>query len=424
MKKSMKTFLIVWFGQLMSSLGSGMTAFALGILVFQNNQSATEFAMVMLCLFVPSIVLRPLGGIIADRFDRKILIVLGDFGSALGVSFILFSIMGEGIVLWKIYLGILINSSSTALQNPAYKAIISDFVGKEDYSKVSGLVQLASSAQHLFSPMIAGFILSYSNIQTILLIDISTFFLAVLAVIALKNVRRQTSVEEKFTISKDLIEGWTSLKNEKAIFALIISLSLVTFFVGFLQTLFAPMMLSFTNARTLGIVQSISASGMLVSSIFLGTISFKKDLRKTFYLSLLAGGIFMGLMGVSKNIFLITGFFFLFFAFLPFINTSAEVMIRKKIKSEMQGRTWGFIGFVTQLGYVLAYLSAGVLADKVFNPLLSAGGKLAGSIGLIVGVGEGRGIGFMLILSGFFLAVTSIFIAFNGDLKRLNLNEL
>jgi MFS transporter, DHA3 family, macrolide efflux protein len=422
MKQSMKTFLIVWFGQLMSSLGSGMTAFAMGILVFQKNQSATEFAMVMLCLFVPSILLRPLGGIIADRFDRKILIVLGDLGSALGVSFILFSVLREGIVLWKIYLGILINSSSTALQNPAYKAIISDFVSKDEYSKVSGLVQLASSAQHLFSPMLAGLILSFSNIQTILLIDISTFFLAVLAAIALKNVKRKNVIAEKFTFSQDVIGGWNSLKKEKAIFALIISLSLVTFFVGFLQTLFAPMMLSFTNTKTLGIVQSVSASGMLVSSIFLGLISYKKNLRKTFYVSLFAGGIFMGLMGVSRNIFLITGFFFLFFAFLPFINTSAEVMIRKTIKSELQGRTWGFIGFISQLGYVLAYLSAGVLADRIFNPLLSRGGKLADSIGLIIGVGEGRGIGFMLILSGLLLTGTSNFLVFNKNFKKLNVN--
>jgi DHA3 family macrolide efflux protein-like MFS transporter len=78
---------------------------------------------------------------------------------------------------------------------------------------------------------------------------------------------------------------------------------------------------------------------------------------------------------------LIAGAAFLFFAALPFINTSADVLIRKNIPNEAQGRAWGIIGILSQIGYVVAYALAGVLTDHIFNPLLRHGGILASTVG-------------------------------------------
>ncbi|MFO8064947.1 MAG: MFS transporter [Spirochaetia bacterium] len=403
-------FLVVWAGQLLSGLGTGMTGFALGVHVFTETMSATSFAMVILCLFVPSIVLRPLGGVLADRFDRRMLIILGDLGSAMGVLFILFSLRTGDLSPARIYLGIALNSAFTALQNPAYKASLTDLVSEEQFAKAGGLVQLASSTQHLLAPLAAGFLLVHGGLHLVLMLDLATFGAAVagaLSIGARLGPAAGSEGSQRPNVGTELTEGRHTLTAHREVMSVVFVISGVTFFVGVLQTLFAPMMLTLTDARTLGVVQSLSASGMLITSLIIGVFGMPSGLKSRISVSLAATGIALALMGLSSNVAWITVTFFCFFACLPLVNTTAEVLIRAGIPNEMQGRAWGIIGVLSQLGYIAAYLSAGMLADMVFNPLLMPNGLLAASAGRIVGTGPGRGIALMLLLSGLGLVATA-----------------
>ncbi len=408
--------MVLWAGQLMSGLGNGMTAFALGVYVFGQTRSVSGFALIALCLYLPSILLRPLGGVLADRFDRRIMIVIGEIGSAAGVVFILASLLtglaGPG-AYWKLYLGITVSSAFTALQSPAYKASVTDLLTEGQFSRAGGMVQLASSAQHLLSPILAGILMSAGNIITILIIDISTFGLAILAALIIRIGMEQAHVgsdpdkNKTGSIFRDFREGWGAVAADRGVLLVIMILSLITFFVGFVQTLFGPMMLSFTDARTLGTVQSVSAMGMLLTSLLLGTMSMRGKETALLLLGLGAAGFSLFLLGLTTSLTFITGAFFLFFCTLPIINTSADVLIRTRIPNEKQGRAWGLIGVLSQLGYLAAYGLAGLLADRVFNPLLEEGGRLAPSIGSIIGTGPGRGIAFIFILSGICMVTIS-----------------
>lgn len=401
-------FLVVWSGQLLSSLGTGMTAFALGVHVFTETQSATGFALVILSLFLPSILLRPLGGVLADVMDRRSLIVFGDIGSAAAVLFILLNLQRGTWSLSMIYIGVAVSSAFTALQNPAYKASVTDLVPKEQFSRAGGLVQLAASVQHLIAPLAAGLVLGAFGVEAVLFVDIATFVAAVAAVLSIQgDVRPKRSVRPTRLFS-ELKHGTKALFGHREVLDTVTVVAVVTFFVGLLQTLFAPMMLTLTSSRTLGLAQSISASGMVISSLLIGVIGFSRLTRKSMIpISLAAAGLFLALMGVSTNVLWITASFFLFFFCLPLINTSAELQIRSGIPNELQGRAWGIIGLISQTGYVVAYLSGGVLADKVFGPLLLSGGTLAPSAGRLIGVGPGRGIALMLCLAGFGLTLTA-----------------
>ena len=121
----------------------------------------------------------------------------------------------------------------------------------------------------------------------------------------------------------------------------------------------------------------------------------------------MAAGVFMTLFGLSENICLIGFSGFLFFAMLPFANASLDFLIRTNIDNELQGRVWGLIGLISQLGYVVAYASSGLMADYVFAPMLLPDGVLAQSVGKIVGTGAGRGIGFLIVLAGLLLCGVS-----------------
>ena len=109
---------------------------------------------------------------------------------------------------------------------------------------------------------------------------------------------------------------------------------------------------------------------------------------------------------------------------IPIANTCIDVLIRSNLEKDSQGRLWGLISFISQIGYILAYALAGPLADYVFNPLFYEKGILAQNIGKIVGVGEERGIGFMMVLCGISLFIFSIMMKRNKEINKVEKDYL
>ncbi|KZE71609.1 macrolide transporter [Paenibacillus elgii] len=415
-----RKFLIVWAGQLFSAIGSGLTAFALGVFVFQKTQSAMDYSLIILFNFLPSFLMLPFTGVLADRFDRKKMMILGDAGSIVGILFILFVMMSGNVELWHIYLGVALSSVSTAIQTPAYKAAVSDLVSEELYSQASGLIQLAGSAQYLISPMIAGFLVSYFDIKLVLILDILTFVIAVAAVLVITKREAAPRKQDNGNFFRDLADSFRYLLSRKGILWLVVLTSMVCFYIGLLQSLFGPMVLALADSRTLGIALSLSATGMLVSSLLIGVFGLKQN--KVFILSLFLAlaGLFYALMGLFPAVTMIIVFGFLFFITLPFVNTSLEVLIRTNVDNENQGRVWSMVYAISQVGFILAFGSAGFLSDHVFNPLLLPDGALSQTVGQFIGTGQGRGIGLLFVLSGLFVALLGLMI---GRVKKIKALE-
>lgn len=427
--KSFGKFIIVWIGQFISMIGIGLTAFSLAVYAFQTTNTATSVALVTLFTFVPNILLRPIGGVLADRFDRRLMMIIGDLGSAGGLLIIFLIMLFGEIQLWHIYTGVAISSIFSALQSPSYKASATDLLTEEQYSKGSGLVQLAESSKFLFSPIIAGILLSITTIEWILVINMLTYIAAISAVFVIrKSMKVDRSGEERKHWLSDVTEGWHVIRHSKGILLLVTIVSIITFYLGFLETLIGPMILSFADAKTLGTFQSISAIGMLISSLCIGMFTITKKYSNMLVIGLLMSGLSFSLIGLSTNMYFIIAAGFIFLSSLPLVNTSADVLVRRNIPNEKQGRVWGIIGILSQIGFIIAYSLAGFLADYVFNPLLMEGGALADSVGSIIGVGPGRGIAFLFIIAGAFVmviaAITSRLQAIKGLDARIESGEV
>jgi MFS family permease len=180
-----------------------------------------------------------------------------------------------------------------------------------------------------------------------------------------------------------------------------------------------PMILPLGGAKTVGFMESISAIGMVIGSVVISVIGIKKSYSKILIGALVLCGCFMALVGVSNYIALILIAGILFFTTLPFINTCADVLIRVSIPNEVQGRVWGLISLLTQGGCVIAYATCGILADKIFEPMMQKNGLLADSIGKVIGIGEGRGIGLMLIIAGVLMVVVALIFATNKSISYI-----
>ncbi|MDD6201952.1 MAG: MFS transporter [Lachnospiraceae bacterium] len=396
----MKKFLTIWTGELISSIGSGMTAFALAVYVFQMTGSVSYVSLVTLLAYMPTILLSPIGGVLADRYDRRLLMIIGDLCSGLGLAYILWQIQFGSFKMFPILAGVTFNAVFVALLEPSYKATVTDLLTEEEFAKASGMVQIAGNAKYLISPALAGLLLGITDIRLILLIDICTVVVTVLTTSIVRNTISKPVIKEGRGFIIEMKDGLSIIKGNQRVVALIVIMALVCFFVGFVQTLAGPMLLAITDAKTVGIVESVCAVGMLVGSLWIGLVGIHKNYSTILCVAGIFCGLFVALAGVNRNLIFTAGSIFLFFVTLPFINTCADVLVRVSIPNEVQGRVWGIISLLTQSGMVLAYILCGVLSDYIFEPMLAEGGLLADSVGRIIGSGEGRGIGFLLILSG------------------------
>jgi MFS transporter, DHA3 family, macrolide efflux protein len=414
-----RRFMLLWSGEFISAIGSGLTSFGLMVYVFQQTGSAAAMALVTLLAFMPSLLLSAVTGVLADRYDRRLLMVLGDSLSVLGLGFILICMLQGEAQLWQICVGVTISSVFSSLLEPAYKATITDMLTEEHYTKASSLVQAAGSAKYLISPIIAGYLLTVADIKLLLVIDICTFAITVMSTLAVRKGIVSNKGKPSLSFLREFKDGWGALSAHKGVLVLVTMTSLVTFFIGFIQTLSTPMILAFTDSSALGTALTICASGMLVTSLVMGMITIRNGYVKLLTTSLFGAGLFMAGFGLRENMVLICISGFLFFAMLPLVNISLDFLVRTNIDNAVQGRVWGIIGVISQLGFVAAYALSGVLADYVFTPLLVEDGVLAHTVGQILGTGSGRGTGLLIVVSGVLVCVVSVMFVNARSIRKL-----
>lgn len=397
-------FLLLWTGSLISSVGGGLTSFGLGVYVFQQTGSAAGMALVTLLAFLPTLLLSVPAGVLADRYDRRILMMIGDGFSAFGILYILICMIRGQASLTQICVGVFVSAVFSSLLEPSYRATVTDLLTREEYSKASGLVSLAGSARYLISPILAGILLTVSDIRLLLVIDICTFFVTVTSTAVVKKGLVSKPAEERETFAESMRQGWEAVHSRKGVFLLILLSSALTCFMGAFQILAEPLILAFQSSAALGVGETICASGMLVSSLLLGIRGLKRGYAGVLSNSLMVAGLSMAAFGIWENMYPICVFGFLFFAMLPLANNCLDYLVRTNIPDELQGRAWGFIGFLSQIGYVVAYGTAGALADFL--------GKRSG-------LGVGRGAAFVVMGAGVLLALMAFAIRFIRRIRDL-----
>lgn len=396
----MKHFSILFAGAFVNSVGTGLSAFALAIYMFQTYGTASSVMLVQLCSFAPIVLFAPIAGVLADRFDRRVMMILGDGGSVGGLLVVIAAVSSDDPDIKLICLGIVASSCFAALTEPALRASVSDFVGPDEYVRASGMLQLAASSKYLISPLLAGFLLPAVGLRALLLVDASTCLVTVVCSLVVRKAAGNMgggAKEEGF--AAQLIAGWRAVASRRNVRIVLGLMTMAVFVIGFLQTLLKPILLPYVGTRTEGTVETIASVGMFAGAAVVG---MAKNARPAALLAagMLGAGAAMTLLPIRPVAWWAAAAGFALFASLALCNAGAEVIIRSSIPNEQQARTWGTIGMVSQLGYVAAFVLAGPLADKVFEPLLRADGPLAGSVGTAFGTGQGRGTALLVTAMG------------------------
>ncbi|GAB1544780.1 hypothetical protein NUACC21_74560 [Scytonema sp. NUACC21] len=424
--KRMSVFILIWLGQLVSLIGSGLTSFALGVWVYQRTGSVTQFALISLCTTLPLIVISPIAGALVDRWNRRWTMLLSDCGAGLTTLALALMLFVGRLEVWHIYLATFVSSICSAFQSPAYVAATTLLVPKQHLARASGLIHLGRSVGQLISPVLAGVLVVTIQIRGVILLDFATFLFALLTLLSIRfSEAKMTATADagENSLLREVAYGWSYVTARPGLLALLIFLAASNFVMGAVEVLATPLVLSFASAAVLGTVLSIAGCGMLVGSLVLSTWGGPQRLIKSVFGFMLLGGLSIMVAGLRPSPSLFAVAAFLFFFGLPIINGSSQVILQRKVPPDVQGRVFALTGAIASSSLPLAYLIAGPLADRVFEPLLTSGGALAGSIGQLIGVGRGRGIGLMFIIMGI-LTMLGTVVAYQYSPLRLLEEEL
>ena len=410
----MQVFKIVLFGQVVSLLGSSLSRFALGIWVYQLTGSVTQFSLATFFAVAPSLILSPFAGSLVDRWDRRWAMILSDAAAGLGTLLMAFLVWTGRAELWHLYLIIASNAAFGTLQFPAYSATMTLLIPRDQLSRANGMALLfGPSLTTLLAPLLAGFLIGTIELKGILLLDGITCVFALLILLAVRIPQPpeepQDARKAKTTVLADSVYGWQFVRKRPGLLLLLLLFAVINFAMGMVETLITPLVLSFAPSSVLGAVVTGAGLGMLAGSILMSVWKGPERRVRAILCVLALQGIMLLMGGMRASAVLIGVAAFVYLACLPLINTCSQTIWQSKIPPAVQGRVFAIRQMVTSSSIPLATLVAGPLADRLFEPLLTPGGPLADSVGRLLGVGPGRGIGLLFIVLGLLVVVAAAF---------------
>jgi DHA3 family macrolide efflux protein-like MFS transporter len=399
----MKTFVLIWSGQLVSTLGSGLTSFALGVWILESTGSPTLFSLSLAVFVLPNVALAPVVGVVADRWDRRVVMLLSDSGAGLSSLAVAALLLSGELEVWHVYVAGFVNSAFSSFQWPAYSATTSLLVPKEHLGRAGGMTQIGEAIGQLATPAIAGALFVSVGLRVILVIDVLTYLVAVGTLLAVRFPRPEASTGNQAGASsfwKEAVYGWIYIRGRPGLFGLLTVFAALNFLLNTAHAMFTPLVLGLTTPDTLGYINSIGGLGMLIGTLLMS--AWGGPTRRVYGIvgaeSLVGFATLLFGLGLSIPLMAVNSFWFLFA--LPISNGCSQAIWQTKVAPEVQGRVFSIRSMIAYSTLPLAALLAGPLAERVFEPAMAAGGPLAPVFGPVIGVGPGRGIALIFVISG------------------------
>ena len=397
-------FTIVWLGQIVSVLATNMSAFALTIWVFEMTGSATALGLMQVFFITPLLIITPFAGVLVDRHNRKLMMMVSDLTAGLATVVILVLQAFGVLEVWHLYAAAIFQGLGNAFQWPAYSAVISTMIPKEKYGRANGLMSLVEIGPGVLAPMLAGALLPLIGLTGILSLDVVTFVLAILVLMAVhipQPQRTMEGVQAQGNIFKEAVFGFRYIFARPSL----LGLQLVFFFgnlcIGIAYTVLAPMILLRTgnDSVSLGLVQSAGAIGGVVGGVGMSAWGgFKRKVH-----GVLAGwavsSFFFALVGLGTRLPLWIGAMALSTILVPLINGSNQAIWQSKVAPDLQGRVFSARTLIAWMTNPISPLIAGTLADYVLEPAMSAPRGLSSLFGWLVPPGPGAGMGLLIFFS-------------------------
>ncbi len=402
----MRSFSVVWLGQLVSFLGSAMTSFAIIFFAYDVTSSATVVSLVGVAAFAPIIVVSPIAGTLVDRWTRKRVMMLADGGAATSTAALLILHTTGQLQVWHLYPAVAVAGAFGAFHFPAFSAAITLMISKKHYARASGMMSLAGSFSAFLAPILGALLLRLVGLGLVLAIDLASFAFAVSTVLAV-HIPQPASTEEglagRGSFMRETAYGFRYILQRRSLLGLQLVFFGVNLVGSFAFILLYPMVLTRTgnDPFILAAVLASGALGQIAGGAFLSVWGGPKRKVNGVLVGLMAASLFGEMvLGLGRDWVIWAVAYFLAGFFVIIVNGSNQAIWQAKVAPDVQGRVFAVRRLIAQISAPIAMLAAGPLADVIFEPGMQPGGGLAPAFGWLVGTGPGAGMALMFVLAG------------------------
>ncbi|MDE6726230.1 MAG: MFS transporter, partial [Ruminiclostridium sp.] len=373
--KNLKSYLILWATQSLSTLGSAMTGYALVLWLYLDSGSALQTALLSVCSYAPYVIMSIFAGALSDRWDKKKTMLICDLFAALSTVLVFILIKTDSLVPWHLYLINAVSGLMNTVQQPASEVASTLLIPKEYYQKTSGLRSFSQSLTSILTPVFATMLFTFGGMETVIAVDLSTFLLAFVVLWLFIKIPKTAKEEgEKTSVLSSAKQGLVWLKNKPLILRLIMFLAAINLVASIYDAAMPAMLLSKSNGGegVLGLVNTFVGIASLAGSIICTVLPSPKNRVRAICVSLfismstenflLAFGNHPALWCIGA----VAGWIV-----IPYMNANMDVIFRNEIPPEMQGRVFSCRNTLQFFSIPVGLFLGGFLTDNVFEPFMS-----------------------------------------------------
>ncbi|RJL32779.1 non-ribosomal peptide synthetase/MFS transporter [Bailinhaonella thermotolerans] len=393
--RGLRGFYTVAFGQLASMVGSSLSSFGLGVWTFQQNGAVFDFALITMLALLPTVLMGPVGGAVADRFDRRKVMLVCDALNGLGMTLVAALLWLDGLTFPVVCAIVTLTSIVTAFHRPAYLAAIAQLVPKPYLPQANALAQAGLGLGNLIAPLAGGALVALAGLPVVIGADVLTFVLAFVSLLTVRIPDRMFRRREE-TFRAAVAGGWRYFTRRPPLMVMAGYFMVVNYFTALTLAVVSPMVLSLGDAADLGVVTAVGGVGAVLGSVVMMVWGGTRRLADGMVGFVAVAGVatvVAGLAGAAAWLPLVAIGLALRWGASSVINAHWLSIIQLKVRMELQGRVLATNQMLATAMTPIGYLTAA--------PLTAWAQSLTGK-------GTGPAIGVLLAASGVLLTLWGV----------------
>lgn len=411
--REMRSYLLLWFTQWISGLGSAMTSYALVIWSYTQAGSALQTALLMVCSYAPYVACSLFAGALSDRWDKKKTMLVCDGLAALSTLTVFVLLKSGNLQIWHLYAINAFSGLMNTVQQPASEVCTTLLLPRKYDQKVGGLRYLSSSLTSLLTPIIATAVLGLWGMGAVIVIDLVSFAIAFSVLLFFIPIPKTGAEKQQEGLLKSALQGVGWLRQHAGILHLMLFLAAINLVASMYNAAFPAMVLSKASEGVMGMVNAVIGLTTLLGSIWASATPKPKSRVRAIWGCLMLSMCtenFCLAFGKSPWMWCLGAV--LGWMAIPWMSANLEAVNRQHIPVEMQGRVFAARNAFQFFTIPLGYLVGGWLVDRVFEPLMA----LQSAKSLLTRLfGDGKGSGAACLFAVLWLAGVAVCLIFRRD---------
>jgi MFS transporter, DHA3 family, macrolide efflux protein len=418
---SMKAFYILSAVQVLSFIGSSMTAIAVGIWVFSQTGDTTPVLLTVFFGSIPQMLGGAFTGVLIDRWDKRHALILVDIGQAVGTVVLMFSLLSGGFELWHLYLISLWQGIFGMIQAPTMLAFITTLVPDHRREHANAIQQTTIRIAGMIAPAMTGALYGAIGVPGVVLIDFITFVGAVVVTSQLAAVQHEPQANhapKPASIRLDMAEGIRFLLSQRGLLWLVVHGTLINFFLSSVLSLATPYILTITRSPDLlGLVLGVLNAGPIAGALIMAAWGGTRPRIHTIMPAIMVISLVVIAYGLAQTpVALIVSAFCILLP-MPMVTSMISAIVQFKTPQQIQGRVFAVIFQLASLANPLALLLTGPFVDNLLEPATRT--QFWQYVVPIVGSQPGAGMRLLTIISGGLMLIVTLLFYANPLIRRV-----